>query len=378
MTTIKVKYMTLRPRADGTRRYYWQPDAALRGAGWKLTPLGTDEADAIRKAQEINARVDLWRAGDGGKPDTRPPGSIAVLIDKYKASPKYKKLAPITRRDYDRCLVAIADWADDTPYILINSKMVQDLYAELKPRSERRAAYVIVVLRILFNYADKEGLIGKGSNPAASPDLDYAAKKGRLWSPESVAAFVAAADASGHFSVGTAAMLNEWIGQRPADVIKIRMDEIVNNCLLIRQNKTGAEVPLDLAELPPHITARVAQQVVRNKARPRPGVTLIQQDDHTTNGQPFTDNLFSKAVRRVRDLGAKTEPALAGLIFKDLRHTAVTRLSEASATTQEIAAITGHSLKTVETIIDRYNIRTTKMARNAFIKRRNAEERNEP
>ena len=64
------------------------------------------------------------------------------------------------------------------------------------------------------------------------------------------------------------------------------------------------------------------------------------------------------------------------LCFFHLRHTAVTRLSEAGCTPQQIAAITGHSIKTVETIIDRYLVRTAELARTAFEKRR-AKERNE-
>jgi integrase len=54
--------------------------------------------------------------------------------------------------------------------------------------------------------------------------------------------------------------------------------------------------------------------------------------------------------------------------FHDLRGTAVTRLSEAECTPQEIATIAGHGLGEVQTIIDRYLKRTEKLAVAAIAK----------
>jgi hypothetical protein len=49
-------------------------------------------------------------------------------------------------------------------------------------------------------------------------------------------------------------------------------------------------------------------------------------------------------------------------IFHDLRGTAVTRLSEAGCTLQQIATIIGHSLKAVYRILERYLARTRGLA----------------
>ena len=59
---------------------------------------------------------------------------------------------------------------------------------------------------------------------------------------------------------------------------------------------------------------------------------------------------------------------LSGLHFHDLRGTAITMLSEAHATPQEIAAITGHTLGYVSSILDRYLARTRTLAENAIAK----------
>jgi integrase len=55
-----------------------------------------------------------------------------------------------------------------------------------------------------------------------------------------------------------------------------------------------------------------------------------------------------------------------GLHFHDLRGTAVTLLSEAGCTPQQVATITGHSLKTVHRILERYLARTRGLAEQAI------------
>jgi len=54
------------------------------------------------------------------------------------------------------------------------------------------------------------------------------------------------------------------------------------------------------------------------------------------------------------------------LHFHDLRGTTVTLLSESGSTPQQIATITGHSLKTVHRILERYLARTSGLAEQAI------------
>jgi integrase len=56
------------------------------------------------------------------------------------------------------------------------------------------------------------------------------------------------------------------------------------------------------------------------------------------------------------------------LHFHDLRGTTVTILSEQGASPQEIATITGHSLTTVDAILDKYSPRTLPLAELAMAK----------
>ena len=68
-----------------------------------------------------------------------------------------------------------------------------------------------------------------------------------------------------------------------------------------------------------------------------------------TRGQPWTQDGFQTSEGKARKTAG-----LSRLHFHDLRGTAITRLSEAGATSQEIATITGHSLRTVHEILDKF------------------------
>jgi hypothetical protein len=56
------------------------------------------------------------------------------------------------------------------------------------------------------------------------------------------------------------------------------------------------------------------------------------------------------------------------LHFHDLRGTTVTLLAESGCTLPEIVSITGHSLRTAQTIIEKYLKRTSKLAASAIAK----------
>lgn len=368
MAIIKVKFFTTRPRKNGSLRYFWQPTDALKQAGWKLTRLPDDYAEALNAAAQINTQVDAWRAGLIDTPTTARPGTVEAVIVAYKNNREYKDLAVKTKIDYERYLTLIDNWAGPEIAATITAKMVQDLYETLYHQTPAKAAYLVRVIRVLFNFAERQSMIPKNSNPATKPKLKYRAPKGRLWSAGAVQTFVEEADRSGHFAIGTAVMLNEWIGQRRGDIIALPLSAYQKGTLRIRQSKTGAEVELAINEVPA-LRARIEDQIRSNLKRPVPGTTIIQQE----SGQPYSGDWFAHAFMDIRDRAAKACPDLAEMVFMNLRHTAITRLTEAGCTLQEVAAISGHSFKAVQDIVDRYNVRTAKAARTALLKRVSAE-----
>ena len=68
-------------------------------------------------------------------------------------------------------------------------------------------------------------------------------------------------------------------------------------------------------------------------------------------------------------LGAKQAAKIEGLTFHDLRGTAVTRLALAGYSVPEIASITGHSLKDVETMLDGHYLSRDRSLKESVIKK---------
>jgi integrase len=81
----------------------------------------------------------------------------------------------------------------------------------------------------------------------------------------------------------------------------------------------------------------------------------------TKTGQPLKKRYFANLWEM-----ATKEAAMEDLHFHDLRGTAVTMLSEAGCNPQQIAQITGWSVRTASTIIDRYLARTRGLADQAI------------
>ena len=82
-----------------------------------------------------------------------------------------------------------------------------------------------------------------------------------------------------------------------------------------------------------------------------------------TRSMAWKKSAFGKAWR-----DACRRAGIVGLTFHDLRGTAVTRLAEAGCSHAEIAAITGHSMRDVGAILDKYLARTDKIALAAIAK----------
>lgn len=408
MATVKVPYFVVKPGKAGANRHFWQPAKKLRAAGWAPRRLSDDLGIALGQAQSLNEQLVAWRLGRtvDGVPAPVAQGAVntvAWLIERYRASRFFTDLRPSTRRGYGQWLAWIKDWADDgaAPVRAIDKGRVEKLYLGLRAEgTPAKANAVIRVLRILLEHGVTEGAIA--SNPARKPRLIGLVPSGQLWPRDAVELFVEAADKLGRHSVGTAVLINEWLGQREGDILRLPRSVYRNGSVHVVQSKTGASVVLPL-DLVPHLVERLEaerrRQDDRHAARVRAaelaGVTgavvrastLIVSEE---TGQPYTEDNFRHVFAKVRDKMAAKLPGfdvdylVAGhdadgelamrvqvpeLQFMHLRHTAITRLAEAGVPPQQIAAITGHTLKSCIGILDQYQVRTGKLAREAFRRR---------
>ena len=155
----------------------------------------------------------------------------------------------------------------------------------------------------------------------------------------------------GHPYVALAIELDDYLCQRPADVLKLRKSDIYqkgdNYFINFTQNKTKEEMRLPI---PKHLIPQ-----------------LMAQDDYliTDDYGPFTVNRFAKYFRIVRDAcGFK-------YTFKLMRHTGGTAYVETGATTAEAIMFTGHKEERIFNEV--YKSPTERMGLNTLKKRLEAE-----
>jgi integrase len=386
------RYFTERPGKDGPR-YFWQPSSSLAAHGWKLERLPAELGAAVTRAEQLNADLDLWRAGQAPAPKSAAvaqapgpfvqPRSVADLIRRYKEDRRYTTKAKNTRDSYDRNLALIEAWAGDKPAAAIGPARVEKLYTSLYASAPSKANHLVAMVRILFGFAIKLEWIR--SNPAEKPGLIGQAGGGKLWPDEAVWLFAEVADRYNfgtaekplHFSsIGTAVVIDDWLGQREADILSLKRTSYRGGRFWIRQAKTGAMVAVPEA---PDVALRVEQERAQQKARGIESATHLLLDEET--GQPWEVKKFQVKFAELRAAAAEIWPAffdpetdelavkMGELEFRHLRHTALTKLLGAGCSIAEGASITGHTLQSATRIADTYFVRTAGIAAGAAAKR---------
>jgi len=123
-----------------------------------------------------------------------------------------------------------------------------------------------------------------------------------------------------------------WTGQRQGDLLRLPWSAYDGSHIRFRQSKTGRRMTMP---------AGVPLRELLDGTYRRSPVILTN-----SYGRPWTSDGFrtswSKACARA---------GVSGLMFHDLRGSAVVRLALAEATVPQIATFTGHSLKDVEAIV---------------------------
>lgn len=279
---------------------------------------------------------------------TPNPSTFFSIVAGYKASDAFnRRIRERTRADYLKQLAKIEAEFGDMPLAALEDPRVTREFLDWRDRlsgSPRQADYAWTVLMRVLSWARGRGLTAYRP-PERVERLYHADRSEKIWENEHVAAFMEASPAP----LQRALVLALETGQRQGDLLVLPWSAYDGQWIRLKQSKGGRKV-----EIP--VTRRL-RAVLENT--PRVSTVIL------TNGrnQPWQANSFRKAWG-----GASKKAGIDGLTFHDLRGTAITRLSEADCTPQEIATITGHSLRDVAAILDRYSARTNKIASAAIAK----------
>lgn len=359
------KYVTLRPRKDGTARVFFQVPERLRPAGWpSLTPLPftggrrgdlSDPAEVQRIRDDAAALYARLQAARGGAAVIREARDVPTISRLWQASQRFKGRKPRTQQGYAYHAGLIEDWSDllGNPKVAsIGQDRIEKLLTAYDDRPTTRR-HIKIVLSMMMGHAKALGWIDK--NPAE--DIKVAAPKSKvtIWEAEDVAFYSWAAALSGQPALA-ALIRTQWeIGQRLTDVRLFRQGaeyDDASNAFRFWQAKTGEYVSIPVSE-----ALRDMLRLVR-----KPDSLYLFVDE--ASGKPFAEQRLGHLfiALRKRTGGRK-------LTIRALRHSCVVQLARAGCTVPEIASITGHKIGTVEQILSTYLPRDNQVAWNAQAKR---------
>lgn len=274
-------------------------------------------------------------------------GTLQAIIADFKKSPDFTRLRARTRADYlqqiKRIEIAFGDLPTDA---LLDVRVTKDFldWRDGLASSPRQADYAWTVLMRILSWARGRGLTSYRP-PERVERLYHADRSEAIWSEPDIAAFMGMAPEP----LQRALVLALETGQRQGDLLILPWSAWDGAWIKLKQSKTGRMVQMPATRRLRAVLERI----------PRTSPVIL-----TNNlGRPWQGNSFRKAWG-----GCTRKAGITGLTFHDLRGTAVTRLSEAGCTPQEIATITGHSLRDVAAILDKYCARTKTIAVAAIAK----------
>ena len=356
---MKIPYLTSKKLANGEIAYYFNLPARLipEGCAVKSQSLGKDYLAACQKALELYQQtVNFRKTGE----TPLNPKTIRYLWKEYKTTRFYKEIGYRMKAQYDRSYKFMEERKNakgtslaDTPLDLFNYKSANKLYDNfLQLTSIFDVQKHFAFLRRMYKFGIMEKIFPADiANPFANMRIKLPKPKREYIPREHLKILINKAIELGHPYVALAIELDDYLCQRPADVLKLRKSDIYqkgdNYFINFTQNKTKEEMRLPI---PKHLIPQ-----------------LMAQDDYliTDDYGPFTVNRFAKYFRIVRDAcGFK-------YTFKLMRHTGGTAYVETGATTAEAIMFTGHKEERIFNEV--YKSPTERMGLNTLKKRLEAE-----
>ena len=384
-----IPYLVEKDGAKG-KLYYWQPSPLLRKAGWRKINyqkmIDTPEGPRILKKfseiiAHVEARNELVRASqDGMAPAVGPkPVSLATWIVDFEADARFfKPLGEDSKRQYRSNFSLVRDWAGDRAPGAVSSEDVLNFYDALRDsRGLRTAGAVVSSIRRLYNWAETRGRSKNMPNPAAKLRIKRPPSRCIRWEDDEIAALIALIDRGASEDVNlndavlraetpepmiaTAVAIGFYLGLRKADMIRHSPAQTK----VLRGLRNGKPVErLGMVVTTRKTGERVAVPYHRELRRRLEAVTQGELVPYVTSatGRRFEGRWFSRRFELWRaalvaegwDVGHKT--------FHDLRRSCVVKLAELGLTAMQIRSVTGHSLKTINEMIETYMVHSQVMS----------------
>ncbi|MDX5593831.1 tyrosine-type recombinase/integrase [Pseudovibrio sp. SPO723] len=213
-------------------------------------------------------------------------------------------------------------------------------------------------MKRVFNVAEDDGLIV--NNPCDGGGRLYSGSRAAIiWTPDQLAK----AKAQAPLHIRDALVLAAETGQRQAALLELLWSQVDTDHLRITQNKNRKPVSIRLSR-----ELRALLQDIKRRQ-----TTNNQNSTHVltnSRGLPWTQDGFQTSWRK-----AMKNLKIEGVTFHDLRGTAITRWAADGATVPQIAALSGHSMRDVEKILEAHYLADHQRLGDAVILRIDGEQK---
>jgi integrase len=338
-------YKTVR----GERRVYWYHRAT--GARLHGEPGSPEFIKDLAAAEALGA--------------SRLAGIFNGLVRGFTLSVEFtEKLAPSTQVEYRRLLTAAEVEFGDMPTMALDDPRVRKDFLDWREKvarqsGQREADNRLSAVSAMLTWAVDRGQV-TANYLRGFKRLYHADRSEIIWLPEHIAVFMNVAP----IEMQRALLLALHTGQREGDLLRLSWSSYDGANVTLRQGKSRRGRNLGPPVVIPCTNA--LRRMLDGMERVSPLILT------TKTGRSFKKRYFGKLWNEAMESAGLQGISLPGsdqpveLHFHDLRGTAVTLLSEADCTIQQIATITGHSLKTVQRILERYLARTRGLAEQAI------------
>lgn len=327
-------FCTYKNLKSGRRTYWYHRATGMRLAG------EPGSREFILSCAEAEKALKARHTGD----------TFNGLIREYTASIEFEsKLSASSQREYKRMLTKAEPELGDMPREVLNDPGVKrdllDWRAKIARSSGKREAdNRLSVISAMLTWAVDSGRL-EVNHIKGFKRLYHSDRSEIIWLPEHIEAFMQVAPVE----LQRALIIALHTGQRQGDILSLPWSAYDGTAITLRQGKNARSGrPAPLVTIP---CTKALRRMLDDMERVSPLILT------TKTSQAFKKRYFAHLWEK-----AAFDAGLSNLHFHDLRGTAVTMLSEAGSNPQQIATITGHSLKTVTVILDRYLARTRALA----------------
>jgi hypothetical protein len=366
-------YVVAKARAGGTARVYFQVPPRLRPEGWLPAiplPRNGRRTGNLSNAAEVAAiqrdAADLYAELTGDRHAARAADarSLTALVSSWRQSSLWPANAK-TAGGYNHYIKRVLAWEEVLggidPTHLTRAEIETFLaYYNDRPQTKK---HLHVVLRLIMDQAIAKGW--RADNPCSKIKIRVPVTHALIWEQTDVDEHVSVARTIGRDSIALIVLMEWEIGQRLTDVRAFRSgSEYDAEAGIFRfyQSKTRS-----------YVTIPVSTTLRELLGAALDGEGLLFKDEVT--GLAYSEERLSKVFAQVRAavhakaLEHAPQAVPRHLLLKWLRHSCVVQLARNGCTPLEIAAITGHAIASVVTILSVYLPRDNEVAWNAQAKR---------